>query len=796
MKHFILVVSLLCCVMAMQAATASFNTYNAASLQGYVTDAADGDTLIGVNISLPELNITTVTDMHGHYSFANLPRRETVVQVSYLGHQSISQTVDLASTASLNFVMREKSALLNEVVVTGLTGNASIKNSPTPVTVLAAREMGNISSTNIIDALSHVPGVAQVTTGSGISKPVIRGMGYNRVVVVNDGTRQEGQQWGDEHGIEIDPQSVSSVEILKGPASLMYGSDAMAGVLIMHNDPVLSEGRIAATASTEYQTNNGLWDYSLNMGGNQRGLVWNARYSQKVAHAYTNPYDGYVQNSQFREEAFRGLLGLDKAWGHSHLTISYYHLKPGIVEGERDEATGQFVKPAIVDGDEGEVIATSHDFHSYQPAMPYQQIHHYKAVLDNSIFLPSGKITALVGYQRNRRQEYEEVLEPDEPGLDFLLHTVNYNVAYLSEQSRSWKFSAGVNGMYQHSLNKGDEFLVPAYNLFDLGIFATGSYDLNQLHLSGGLRYDNRHLHAHSLIDDGAERFADLKRNMGGVTGSLGIVYNINDKMNVRANVARGFRAPNISELTSNGVHEGTVRYEKGNTGLDPEFSWQFDLGYDFSSTVVSAQLNLFINRIHNYIFSQKLTDASGNEVLTDGYATYQYTSGVARLMGGEATIDIHPIDRMHFSNSLSMIDAIQLHQHGEFRHLPFIPAHRWVSQLKYDIVRDGRVFDNTYAAIEIDCNFKQNHFYGAYGTETATPAYTLLNASVGTDLKCNGKRVASIYITGSNLTNKAYQSHLSRLKYTDVNAATGRTGVYNMGRNIGFKVIVPIDIK
>ena len=310
------------------------------------------------------------------------------------------------------------------------------------------------------------------------------------------------------------------------------------------------------------------------------------------------------------------------------------------------------------------------------------------------------------------------------------------------------------------------------------------------------MRYDNRHLHAHSLIDDGAERFADLKRNMGGVTGSLGIVYNINDKMNVRANVARGFRAPNISELTSNGVHEGTVRYEKGNTGLDPEFSWQFDLGYDFSSTVVSAQLNLFINRIHNYIFSQKLTDASGNEVLTDGYATYQYTSGVARLMGGEATIDIHPIDRMHFSNSLSMIDAIQLHQHGEFRHLPFIPAHRWVSQLKYDIVRDGRVFDNTYAAIEIDCNFKQNHFYGAYGTETATPAYTLLNASVGTDLKCNGKRVASIYITGSNLTNKAYQSHLSRLKYTDVNAATGRTGVYNMGRNIGFKVIVPIDIK
>lgn len=795
MKHIIMVVALLCCVMAMGATTIS-NSSNQASLQGYVTDAQDGDTLIGVTVALPELNIATTTDAKGHYSFRGLPQLTTTIQVSFLGHENITQQVDLATAGRLDFVLKENSAMLKEVVVTGLTGNVLRKNSPTPVSVLTAREMQGAISTNIIDAVAHEPGVAQVTTGSGISKPVIRGMGYNRVVVVNDGVRQEGQQWGDEHGIEIDPQSVSGVEILKGPASLMYGSDALAGVLIMHNDPVLSEGRLQASVASQYQTNNGLLGYSLNMGGNQSGMVWNARYSQKLAHAYKNSYDGYVQNSQLREDAFNGLLGLNKSWGYSHLTFTYYHLKPGIVEGDRDETTGQFTRPAIINGQETEVIATSHDFHSYQPSLPYQQIHHYKTVLDNVVYMPKGKIAAIVGYQRNRRQEYEEAATPRQPGLDLLLHTVNYNVSYLSQQSKSWKFSAGANGMYQHSLNKGDEFLVPAYDLFDLGIFATSSYDSGSFHWSGGLRWDNRHVHAHRLTEDGEVRFSDFTRNLGGVTGSIGIVYNINGKMNLRANAARGFRAPNISELGSNGVHEGTLRYEKGNSMLKPEFSWQFDLSYDFSSTVMSMQLNLFINRIDNYIFAHKMTDASGNEVHTDGYATYQYTAGNARLMGGEAVVDIHPVDRLHFANSFSMVDAVQLHQHGQFRHLPYIPAHRWISQLKYDIVHDGRFISNTYAAIEIDCNFKQSHFYGAYGTETATPAYTLLNASAGTDILWHGKRVASVYITGNNLTNKAYQSHLSRLKYADKNQATGRTGVYNMGRNIGFKLIVPIDIK
>ena len=162
---------------------------------------------------------------------------------------------------------------LNEVTVTGVTGDTKLKHATAPVSIIRPQELRATTSTNIIDAISHQPGISQLSTGSSISKPIIRGLGYNRVVVMSEGVRQEGQQWGDEHGVESDGNAVNSVEILKGPASLMYGSDAMAGVVILHSSPTLAEGQMQANVSTEFQTNNGLFAYSLSMAGNQKGFV-------------------------------------------------------------------------------------------------------------------------------------------------------------------------------------------------------------------------------------------------------------------------------------------------------------------------------------------------------------------------------------------------------------------------------------------------------------------------------------------------------------------------------------------
>ena len=664
---------------------------------------------------------------------------------------------------------------LNEVIVTGLTGNTKLKHAVSPVSILTNKDLHAISSTNIIDAIAKQPGVSQLTTGSGISKPIIRGLGYNRILVLNDGIRQEGQQWGDEHGIEIDPQSINSVEILKGPASLMYGSDAMAGVLIFHRAPFLPQGEMKANISSEYQTNNGLFDYSVNFEGNKSGVVWDVRYSDKRAHAYKNKYDGYVPNSQFAERAASALLGLNKHWGHSHLTLGYYHLTPSIIEGERDPETGEL---------ESEVD----NIKTYHHGMPYQQVYHYKTVWDNSINLHSGQLKVLLGYQQNRRQEFEE--SPDEYGLYFQLHTVNYDFRYLTSGISGWKFAIGANGMYQRSLNKGDEYLIPAYRLFDIGTYATVSKTWDKWTLNGGLRYDRRNLHSEELIDEGVLRFHDFTRNFDGVTGSIGAVFNATEQMNIRMNLSRGFRTPNMSELGSNGIHEGTIRYEIGNQELKAEYSLQADLGLDISSNYFSAQLAVFANKIDNFIYAHRI-----NEVMEDGYLTYRFDAGDARLMGVEAGLDIHPIHRWHFENTFSYVNAVQLHQPRESKYLPFTPAPRWTSELKYEITHHGKVFNNTFVSLGIEHNLKQDHYYMEGNTETMTPAYTLLNASAGTDLYFKGKKRAEVYLIGNNLTDKAYQNHLSRLKYTDINSKTGRQGIYNMGRNILLKVIIPLQL-
>ena len=663
---------------------------------------------------------------------------------------------------------------LKQVVVTGPTGAVKMQDMSMPAGIVDRNSLRMTPATNIVDAVAKLPGVAQVSTGSGISKPVIRGLGYNRVVVVADGVRQEGQQWGDEHGVEIDGNAVSSVEVLKGPASLLYGSDALAGVLKLNTDPVVPLGKMRLNVNTEYHSNSGLVNYSFNYGGNKQGWAWNIRYGDKFAHAYKTPGDGYVPNTQFRERALSGMLGVNKTWGHTRLIGSYFHVTPSIAEGERDPQTGELEQPYA-------------DAKTYHHGLPYQQVYHYKAVLDNAVYLGEGRFNAVLAYQQNRRQEFEE---PDEYGLYIKLHTVNYNIHYVTRRlGEDWRITSGVSGMWQRSLNEGDEFLIPDYSLFDFGAFVTTTANVGRWALNGGLRFDNRHLDSSELMDDGDLRFQAFKRNFNGFTASVGAVWHATDHLDLRANAARGFRAPNISELASNGVHEGSLRYEVGNRDLKPEFSLQFDLGAELTTSWLDAQLSLFSNRIDNYIFIHR-----SGEIIDDEFMTYRYDSGDAQLLGGELALDIHPWHFLHLGTSFSLVNAVQLYQPEESKYLPFTPAPHWQSDIKWEILHDGRVLNNAFVSLGVDYNFKQDHYYRADDTETATPAYCLLNAAIGTDIMCKGRRVACLSLMGTNLTNKAYQNHLSRLKYTDVNPVTGRQGVLNMGRNIIVKLAIPLE--
>ncbi len=530
-----------------------------------------------------------------------------------------------------------------------------------------------------------------------------------------------------------------------------------------------------------------------------------------MAHAYKNKYDGYVYNSGFKENAITGTIGANKSWGYSHLNFSIYEMMPGIVEGERDSASGKFIKPiALNDSTLTDEIVGNSDFKSYTPFTAYQKINHYKISLNNSFVLNKGYIKAIIGFQQNQRKEFSNPFNPNESDLYFLLNTVNYDLRYSYSQNK-FNFSVGANGMSQNSRNLGMEFLIPEYNLFDAGFFATAKQSFKKLNVSGGIRYDIRKQNSFDLYLDtdgnktdasdtsAHHQFVKFNKQFSGLTGSIGMTYDFSEKFYSKINISRGYRAPNIAELGSNGTHEGTLRYEIGNNNLKPEYSLQYDIALGLNTEHITAELALFQNSISNYIFLQKLQTLNGNDSIQDGNQVFNFTQGNAQLLGGEFSFDIHPhpFDWLHFENTFSFVQASQKNQPDSTKYLPMIPAPKLVSELRTDIKKAGAFINSLYFKLQIENYFKQSNIYSAYNTETETPAYYLINFGAGADIvNKKQKIICSIYFSVNNITDNAYQSHLSRLKYAPENFASNRIGVYNMGRNFSLKVLIPINIK
>ncbi len=789
-------------------------------LKGKVTDSKNKTGLDGASVYIPDLKIGGAAKADGSYEIKEIPRGTYLIEVSYVGYAAQYKEINFKGEEVVDFSLTQSGAESPEVVVTGVSSATEQKTNPVPVSFVSPNSLLEISSNNIIDALSYAPGVSQITEGPAISKPVIRGLGYNRVVTVNDGIRQEGQQFGDEFGIEIDPYTVNKVEILRGPASLSYGSDAMAGVINMLAPPTLPEGQIKGSMLGAYQTNNGYYGGSADIAGNINGITWDARYTSTDAHAYQNKYDGYVFNSGYGQNNFKGSIGVNRNWGYSRLTLSSFDLKLGIVEGGRDEETGQFNRHVIAsDGADSVVIVTPGELKSYDHNLIiHQHVRHYKAVLDNSFALGNGRLNVRFGFQQNHRQEANDATLGNVYNIYFHLNTFNYDVRYTIAEKNHFEFSFGANGMQQASTNLGSVFLVPEYHLFDLGVFAIAKKSFDKLTVSGGIRFDNRNLKGDDLyIDsegaklnapapDAIHRFTAYNSSFSGVSGSLGIAYNFTNSFYGKLNVSRGFRAPNIAESGSDGIHDGTPFYEIGNASLKPETSIQLDATLGVDTKDVTAEANLFVNSINNYIFPVKLASVFGGDSLrTDptvpdapDAVTFKYISGNAVLSGGELVFNLHPRDAewFHFNNTFSTVRAIQKNQPADTKYLPYTPPDKLISGVEFIAKNMGDIFKNAYFRADVAHYFEQNKIYYKFGDETVTPAYTLLNLGAGADIISKNKIIFSLYVYAENITGAAYQSNMSRLKYGDPNVVTGRIGVYEMGRDIAVKLLVPLDFK
>ena len=788
------------------------------TLSGKVTDSSTGKPLPGASVYIADLKLGVVVNESGIYRFANLPSGTYLVEAHAIGHSTQIKDITISEKAVLDFELSLQYTEQSAVVVTGQSKATQIKRSPVPIVTMSHADIVGNLSTNIIDAISKLPGVTQLTTGPNVSKPFIRGLGFNRILTLYDGVRQEGQQWGDEHGIEVDQYGVDHAEVIKGPASLTYGSDALAGVVNLIPTPPAPEGKIQGDVQAEFQTNNGLFGGSAMMEGTKNGLEWMGRLSHKEASNYSDRADGRVYNTAFNETDATASIGLHRAFGYSHLNISLFDDLQEIPDGSRDSATRQFTKQ-ITDSDTYRPIVSEKELHSYAITPLHQHVQLYHIYSTNNFALGTGRLTINLGFERSVRREYSHPQQPDVPGLFLQLNSYVYDVKYFFPSFDGWDITTGINGMYQQNTStNGTEFIIPSFHQFDIGPFAMVKKSFGKLDLSGGIRFDSRAFTNQQMytVSNGIDyntpvygkdtagayqAFPYYHKLFSGFSGSLGIAYVFSNKWSAKANISRGYRSPNISEISANGVHPGTGIYQVGNPDFNPEFNIQEDLGLNFNTKITVINFSVFYNSITDYIFNEKILNNEGADSTRDGNTVYQFRQGRAALYGGELSIDIHPIEHLHFENSVSLVYGNLLSSPGKpitdsTRYLPDIPPMHGISELKYDFQNKGLHLVNGFVQLSAAFSGPQNRPYLADNTETATPGYTLINAGIGAGFtNKQNKLLFNIYLFANNIFDVVYQDHLSRLKYFEPypNSPGPYHGIYNMGRNISVKLDFPL---
>ena len=803
----------------------SYQTFSQVRLTGVIKDNQTNEALPGVILYFPDLKNSSVSRLDGSFEINNLPSIKALLQVRLMGYQTIIKTIDLATTTSLTIEMEQSHIEANEVVVTGVSKATEIKRNPVPMVSVDQQYLEQNTATNIIDAVAKVPGVTILSTGPNVSKPYIRGLGYNRILTLFDGVRQEGQQWGDEHGVEMDQFLIDRIEVIKGPASLIYGSDALAGVVNLLPSNTTPEGTIKGSIQSNYQTNNGLYGGSGALAGNIKSIVFGLRASYKEAANYQNKYDGRIHNTGFKETDFNAYLGINRKWGYSHINFSAYDNLQEIPDGSRDSLTRKFTKQ-ITEEDTIRPIVSDKELSSYSIDAIHQRVQHYRLFFTNQFIIKQSKLALKLGYQKSIRQEFAHPQQPEIAGLYLNMRTATYDAKFYLPEKSGWESTIGINGMYQvNDVTKGTEFVIPNYTLFDFAPFIYIKKEIKKIDIAAGVRYDTRSFKNNALFtttnpNTGFEKattdttgaikqFDNYNHVFNGFSGSVGITYNITERFLIKANVARGYRAPNISEISAKGVHPGTGFQQLGDPNFKPEFNLQEDIGLFFDSHHLSMSAEVFNNTINNYIFNQKLqSQFGGDSIYTEAgnnYPVYKFRQTKAQLFGGEARIDIHPhpIDWLHFENSISIVYTMNKGGNGAVindsnKYLPFIPPLHTNSELRAEFRKKMACFHHAYFKIGMQYYASQNRVLLENNTETKTAGYTLFDAGFGTDI-CTKKEITlcTIGIFVTNLTDVTYQSNMSRLKYFDnyPNNGTGRSGIYSMGRNISFKLTIPLNV-
>lgn len=730
------------------------------TLKGQLTDSQTSEPIGYVNVYLPQLEKGTYTDENGFFELKNMPSGNYKIVYSIIGYETQSQTVSIPVETVLSIKLMP-TAIEMEAVIISTPFHKLQSENVMKVEHETVADLQRNGATTLAQGITSIPGVENITTGASIGKPVIRGLSSNRVLVYTQGVRLENQQFGSEHGLGISDTGIESVEVIKGPASLLYGSDALGGVLYLNPEKFAQQNTATGDVNGTYFSNT--QGYKAGAGYKSSGEKFKMLFRGSLTeHADYNTENYRVTNTRFREQDFKAGLGYQSTQFKTEFRYNVNNSKLGIPE----EIGVQNTEKA--------------------PLLPYQEITNHVFSSKSTVFFDNSSLEINLGYIYNDRREFEDEHHHHEdeehehehehehddhadedhdeeeshdehneedlhPALQMKLKTFNYDVKYHLPTLGKFETIVGVQGMHQTNTNYGEELLIPNATVNDFGVLATSHIHFDKVDVQLGARYDNRKISVENGID----------RDFNSFNGAIGFKTDITKNITARLNLATGFRAPNLAELTSDGVHHGSNRYEIGNSELDNEQNFQTDLALEYKSEHLELFVNGFYNVVNDYIY------LSPNGTVIDGAAAYDYVQNDAKLYGGEIGFHLHPhpLDWLHFESSFETVTGKQ----NNGLYLPLIPANSINNTIRVEY--DTNWFQNGYAFVKLQSTFKQSNV-GYF--ETPTDGYNLLSAGLGGTIQVF-KNDLTISVSGNNLTDKSYINHLSRLK---------NDGIFNIGRN------------
>ncbi|OAB78126.1 TonB-dependent receptor [Cochleicola gelatinilyticus] len=735
------------------------------NLSGAITNTNNEPVIATVYIS--QLEKGTLSDLNGQYTISNIPQGKYTVIYSAMGYATISKQLFFTSenTTNVDDVIMTESAVEMEQVIISTPFHKLQSDNVMKVERRSVTELNKKGATTLMEGVTDIAGVETISTGIGIGKPVIRGLSANRVLVYTQGVRLENQQFGDEHGLGVNEAGVESVEVIKGPASLLYGSDALGGVLYLNPERFAVSGETHGDVRSTYFSNTRGTATTLGVRTSGTQLKFMARGAISSHSDYQTGADYKVTNTRFNEKDLKTGVRFQNKELKSTLRYNYNRSNIGIPEEIGEQSTSKDL------------------------LQPFQEIDNHILSWENTLFFETSSLTLKAGYIFNDRREFEEHHEHHEeeeeeeeedhedhdehdehmhgeegPALQLKLNTITYDLTYHLPQLGKFETIVGIQGLYQTNDNFGEEILIPDATTQDIGVLATTHYHLEKIDLQAGVRFDSRKIESEAAREINAPDFIPaINRNFTSFNAAIGAKATLTEQLLARINLASGFRAPNLAELTSNGSHEGTNRFEIGDETLTNEQNFQTDISLEYRNEHFEFSANGFYNTINDYIFI-----APTNEFIDDNMV-FNYVQNDANLYGGELGMHIHPhpLDWLHYESSFETVTG----KLGNNSYLPLIPANKLRNTLRVEFAKAGKL-DNLYAFVTYENTFNKDEV-GEF--ETRNNSYNLLSLGTGCSVDI-GDAVFDIGINTTNLTDETYISHLSRLK---------PDGIFNTGRSV-----------